>query len=47
VLDATVRGQLGGRVSLAWAPTGLVCEMDVPLGRSAPPGRDPVLAAAD
>jgi two-component sensor histidine kinase len=33
VLDGTVRGQLGGAVSLAWARTGLVCEMAVPLRR--------------
>ena len=33
VLDGTIRGQLGGRVSLTWESTGLVCEMDVPLGR--------------
>ncbi len=33
VLEGTVRDQLGGAVSLAWEPTGLVCEMKVPLGR--------------
>ncbi len=40
VLDGTVRGQLGGAVSLAWARTGLVCEVEAPLGR------DPSAAAA-
>jgi PAS domain S-box-containing protein len=34
VLDATMRGQLGGKVSVAWERTGLVCEMEVPLGRA-------------
>jgi PAS domain S-box-containing protein len=33
VLDATVRGQLGGTLSLDWRATGLVCEMEVPLRR--------------
>ena len=33
VLDGTVRGQLGGAVSLAWARTGLMCEMEMPLRR--------------
>jgi PAS domain S-box-containing protein len=36
VLEGTVRGQLGGAVSLAWARTGLVCELEIPLaGRPA------------
>ena len=34
VLDGTVRGQLGGAVTLCWSTTGLVCEMEVPLGRN-------------
>ena len=33
VLDATVRGQLGGALSLDWRATGLVCELEVPLRR--------------
>ncbi|WP_218127572.1 PAS domain-containing sensor histidine kinase [Belnapia rosea] len=33
VLDGTVRGQLGGAVSLSWEPTGLVCDIEVPLAR--------------
>jgi hypothetical protein len=33
VLDATVRGQLGGALSLDWRTTGLVCELEVPLRR--------------
>jgi two-component sensor histidine kinase len=32
VLDGTMRRQLGGAVSLAWERTGLVCEIEVPLG---------------
>lgn len=35
VLTGTVRGQLGGTVSLDWAPTGLVCDVDVPLNGAA------------
>jgi two-component sensor histidine kinase len=31
VLDKTVRGQLGGTVSLAWNASGLVCELEMPL----------------
>lgn len=31
VLDGTVRVQLGGSVSLAWEPAGLVCGIEVPL----------------
>lgn len=31
VLNGTVRGQLGGVVSLAWNTSGLVCEVEVPL----------------
>nr|WP_281177089.1 HigA family addiction module antitoxin [Belnapia moabensis] len=33
VLEGTVRGQLGGVVSLTWETTGLACEMGVPLAR--------------
>jgi len=32
ILEATLRDQLGGAVSLQWRPAGLVCEMEVPLG---------------
>jgi hypothetical protein len=35
VLDATVRGQLGGAVSLAREASGLACDMEVPLARTA------------
>jgi PAS domain S-box-containing protein len=31
VLDGTLRSQLGGKVSLTWKRTGLVCEMEVPI----------------
>jgi len=33
LLEGTLRGQLGGAVSLDWQPTGLVCDMEVPLAR--------------
>lgn len=38
VLEGTVRGQLGGAVSLTWGATGLVCEMEMPLVRLLAPG---------
>ncbi|MBV1797498.1 sensor histidine kinase [Siccirubricoccus sp. G192] len=38
VLDSTVRGQLGGTVSLAWEAAGLVCDIEVPLGDAAAAG---------
>ncbi|MBK1659157.1 HWE histidine kinase domain-containing protein [Paracraurococcus ruber] len=38
VLDGTVRVQLGGKVSLAWQPTGLICDLEVPIGLDG--GRD-------
>jgi PAS domain S-box-containing protein len=31
MLEATVRGQLGGRVALDWAPGGLACRIELPL----------------
>jgi PAS domain S-box-containing protein len=34
VIEATVRGQLGGMLSREWPPTGLVCELAVPLERT-------------
>jgi two-component sensor histidine kinase len=33
VLDGTLRGQLGGAVSMEWGAGGLACEIEVPLGR--------------
>jgi PAS domain S-box-containing protein len=33
VLDATIRGQLGGAVERRWERTGLVCELAMPLTR--------------
>lgn len=33
VLDATVRGQLGGRIRLDWQREGLVCHFDLPMRR--------------
>jgi two-component sensor histidine kinase len=35
VLEGTVRKQLSGTLSLAWEPTGLVCDIEVPLARKA------------
>jgi two-component sensor histidine kinase len=35
VVEATVRGQLGGTVERRWERTGLVCEVAVPLARMA------------
>ena len=37
VLDATLRGQLGGRVASHWTTAGLVCEMEAPLGQALDP----------
>jgi two-component sensor histidine kinase len=31
VLNGTLRDQLGGKVGMIWAPSGLVCEIAVPL----------------
>lgn len=33
VVDATIRGQLGGRVERRWKPSGFDCEISVPLAR--------------
>lgn len=33
VLEGTLRNQLRGAVSLTWEPSGLVCDIEVPLGR--------------
>jgi PAS domain S-box-containing protein len=37
VLTGTVRGQLGGTVTLTWRVTGLVCDMEVPLDAATSP----------
>ncbi|GAA0600710.1 HWE histidine kinase domain-containing protein [Craurococcus roseus] len=34
VLEGTLRGQLGGAVSMEWNGDGLACEIEVPLGRA-------------
>ncbi len=44
VLEGTVRGQLGGSVTLGWDPAGLVCEISVPL--RPPRGEEAALQAA-
>jgi two-component sensor histidine kinase len=38
VIEATIRNQLGGSVTKSWQPTGLVCELDVPLARAVADG---------
>ncbi|MFC0384870.1 HWE histidine kinase domain-containing protein [Muricoccus vinaceus] len=40
LIDATVQGQLGGRVVRHWEPAGLVVELSVPLARIVPPAPD-------
>ncbi|WP_052215202.1 HWE histidine kinase domain-containing protein [Belnapia sp. F-4-1] len=42
LLDGTVRAQLGGKVSFAWEPAGLVCGIEVPLGSRADQARPAV-----
>jgi two-component sensor histidine kinase len=44
VIEATVRGQLGGTVERRWERTGLVIEVAVPLARAA--ADEPGIAAA-
>ncbi|MDI3308245.1 MAG: HWE histidine kinase domain-containing protein [Acetobacteraceae bacterium] len=39
VVDATIRRQLGGTVSLAWEAQGLICDIELPLTRAPGPGR--------
>jgi two-component sensor histidine kinase len=40
VLDGTVRRQLGGRITLRWEATGLVCALEIPLTQAnGPAGR--------
>ena len=34
LIEATVRGQLGGGLQLSWLPGGLVCLLAIPLGRA-------------
>ena len=46
VIEATIVGQLGGRVERRWEPGGLVCEMRIPLGRALGSGRGGGPAAA-
>lgn len=46
VVEATVRGQLGGAVERGWEPTGLVVELVVPLARVAVDADAGVVAAS-
>jgi two-component sensor histidine kinase len=34
VIETTIRDQLRGEVSCVWAPTGFVCDIDIPLHRA-------------
>jgi PAS domain S-box-containing protein len=48
VLQATIRGQLGGSVAQDWSATGLVCTLEIPLNAAASPSAwalDPKLVA--
>ncbi|WP_458094834.1 PAS domain S-box protein [Roseomonas sp. WA12] len=45
VLEGTVRRQLGGAVLLRWNATGLVCEVEVPLGPAATTPRPEAMPA--
>jgi two-component sensor histidine kinase len=47
VLESIVRGQLGGKISLSWPATGLVCEIEIPRAFLAkiPPPTDITYAA--
>ncbi|WP_424139570.1 HWE histidine kinase domain-containing protein [Roseomonas chloroacetimidivorans] len=38
-MDSTIRGQLGGVVERSWEPSGLVCEIALPLARILESGR--------
>jgi two-component sensor histidine kinase len=35
LIDASVRGQLGGTVTRRWETSGLICEISIPLARIA------------
>ncbi|MHB0728477.1 HWE histidine kinase domain-containing protein [Roseomonas mucosa] len=39
LMDSTIRGQLGGVVERSWEPSGLVCEIALPLARILESGR--------
>ena len=47
ILDATLRHQLGGKVALAWEADGLVCDLEIPLGRGAASTHAPAKGVAD
>jgi PAS domain S-box-containing protein len=42
VIAATIGEQLGGRVAMAWEPTGLCCDIAIPLPRAIPDRRRPL-----
>jgi PAS domain S-box-containing protein len=47
LIDATVRGQLGGEVMRRWHPTGLVCIITLPLDRAVVSSGDPAAFEPD
>jgi two-component sensor histidine kinase len=40
LIDASVRGQLGGSVTRRWESTGLICEISIPLIRAVAAGNE-------
>ncbi|WP_419898800.1 PAS domain S-box protein [Roseomonas sp. USHLN139] len=46
VMEATLRGQLGGALALDWAEGGLLCQLELPLQRAAGGGPPPAGAVA-
>jgi two-component sensor histidine kinase len=40
LIDASVRGQLGGTVTRRWETSGLVCEISIPLARAVAAGKE-------
>ncbi|WP_426955680.1 HWE histidine kinase domain-containing protein [Muricoccus radiodurans] len=47
VLDGAIHGQLGGSVFVTWAATGLLCDIEVPLGATADLCRPPESGPCD
>jgi two-component sensor histidine kinase len=44
VIEQTIRFQLGGRLEKRWAPTGLECDIAIPLAAEPPAAQEPGLA---
>jgi PAS domain S-box-containing protein len=47
LIDASVRGQLGGSVTRRWESTGLICEISIPLARAVAAGNEAAGTGAD